>query len=154
MQEEFEKLTVLINRMNRNIKRIKSREMAEYGLRGAQISCLQYLCDHDGAIASNLCEACEEDKATVSRALNYLEANGFVIRRSESAKRYKSSLHLTTKGREAGKKINEMNRYILDAIIGNALTKRDSYELFHSLSIINENLETISKNGEKKKGFE
>lgn len=152
MQEEFEKLTVLINRMNRNIKRIKSREMAEYGLRGAQISCLQYLCDHDGAIASNLCEACDEDKATVSRALNYLEANGFIIRRAESAKRYKYSLHLTTKGREAGKKINEMNRYVLNAI-GDGLTAKEKSEIFCSLSIINNNLEMISKNDEKQEGF-
>lgn len=153
MQEEFEKLTVLINRMNRNIKRIKSREMAEYGLRGAQISCLQYLCDHDGAIASNLCEECDEDKATVSRALNYLEANGFIIRRAESAKRYKCSLHLTTKGREAGKKINEMNRYVLNAI-GDGLTAKEKSEIFCSLSIINNNLEMISKNDEKQEGFE
>ena len=58
MQEEFEELTVLINRINRNIRRIKNREMAEYDLRAAHISCLLYLYEHDGAIASNLCEEC------------------------------------------------------------------------------------------------
>lgn len=153
MQEEFEKLTVFINRMNRNIRRIKSRELAEYELRGAQISCIQYLYDHDGSIASNLCEACEEDKATVSRALNYLEANGFIIRRSGSSKRYKCSLHLTSKGQDAAKKINNMNNCVFDAI-GNSLSAGDRSELFRNLSIINDNLEIILQNGEKQKGFE
>ena len=153
MQEDFEKLTVLINRLNRNIKKIKNQSMAEYDLRGAHISCLYYLYEHDGAIASNLCDGCEEDKATVSRALNYLEENGFIIRRDESAKRYKCSLHLTTKGREAGKKINEMNRYVLNAI-SDGLTAKEKSEIICSLSLINNNLEMISKNDEKQEGFE
>ena len=52
MQEEFEKLTVLINRIKRNIRKMKSRKITEYDLRGVHISCLQYLYKHDGAIAS------------------------------------------------------------------------------------------------------
>ena len=50
--KEFEKLTVLINRINRNIRKMKSRKITEYDLRGVHISCLQYLYKHDGAIAS------------------------------------------------------------------------------------------------------
>ena len=140
MQEEFEKLTVLINRMNRNIKRIKNWEMAEYGLKGAQISCLQYLCDHDGAIASNLCEGCKEDKATISRALNYLEANGFIYRQSENSKRYKSPVLLTAKGREAGEKITKMNSSVLNGISNN-FTENEITALFDSLSNLNDYLE-------------
>ena len=140
MQEEFEELTVLINRINRNIRRIKNREIAEYDLRGAHISCLLYLYKHDGAIASNLCEECEEDKATVSRALNYLEVNGFIVRHSESSKRYKSSILLTAKGREAGKKIADMNSRVLDIISGD-FSKAEIHALLNSLSVLNDNLE-------------
>jgi len=43
MTERFEIFTVLINRINRNIRRIKNQEMAEYDLRSAHVSCLYYL---------------------------------------------------------------------------------------------------------------
>lgn len=140
MQEEFEELTVLINRINRNIRRIKNREMAEYDLRAAHISCLLYLYEHDGAIASNLCEECGEDKATVSRALSYLEANEFIARQCGSSKPYKNAILLMPKGREAGKRIADMNSYILDVISG-GFTKEEKSSLFNSLSILNDNLE-------------
>lgn len=140
MQEDFEKLTVLINRINRNIRKMKSRKITEYDLRGVHISCLQYLYKHDGAIASNLCEGCKEDKATISRALNYLEANGFIYRQSENSKRYKSSVLLTAKGRYAGEKITEMNSGVLNGISSN-FTKNEITTLFDSLSNLNDYLE-------------
>ncbi len=66
---------VLINRISRNIRKIKNQEMAEYKLRRAYVSCLYHLYMHKGATATDLCERCEEDKATISRVLYYLETN-------------------------------------------------------------------------------
>ena len=71
MEARFETFTVLINRISRSIRKIKNQEMAEYGLRSAHISCLYYLQQGEGLTATDLCERCEEDKATVSRALEY-----------------------------------------------------------------------------------
>ena len=105
MKERFETFTVLINRISRNIRRIKNQEMAEYNLRSAHISCLYYLYSAEGLTATDLCERCEEDKATISRALDYLDNNGYITREVESAKRYKSPLLLTDKGYEIGRKI-------------------------------------------------
>lgn len=98
------------------------------------------LYEHDGAIASNLCEECGEDKATVSRALSYLEANEFIARQCGSSKPYKNAILLMPKGREAGKRIADMNSYILDVISG-GFTKEEKSSLFNSLSILNDNLE-------------
>ena len=53
--------------------------MAEYNLRSAHVSCLYYLYTSKGLTATDLCERCEEDKATISRAVDYLETNGFII---------------------------------------------------------------------------
>ncbi len=144
MQERFETFTVLINRISRNIRKIKNREMAEYNLRSAHISCLYYLYIHKGATATDLCERCEEDKATISRALDYLETNGFLTCESKSAKRYKSPLILTDKGNEIGKKIADKINNILDAISGN-LTEEERVAFYHSLSMISESLESVSK---------
>ena len=79
MQERFETFTVLINRISRNIRKIKIQEMADYNLRSAHVSCLYYLYTHSGATATDLCERCEEDKATISRALDYLETTGYIV---------------------------------------------------------------------------
>ena len=148
MQERFETFTVLINRISRNIRKIKNREMAEYKLRSAHVSCLYYLYTNKGATATDLCERCEEDKATISRALDYLENNGFLTCESKSAKRYKSPLILTDKGNEAGKKIADKINAVLDAISG-GLTDEEREVFYRNLSIISESLEAVSRNGSK-----
>lgn len=148
MQERFETFTVLINRISRNIRKIKNQEMAEYNLRSAHISCLYYLYTNKGVTATDLCERCEEDKATISRALEYLETNEYLICESKSAKRYKSPLVLTDKGNEIGKKIADKIDGVLDAIsVG--LTEDERVAFYRSLSIISESLEKVSKNGKK-----
>ena len=148
MQDRFETFTVLINRINRTIRKIKNQEMADYHLRSAHVSCLYYLYICEGATATDLCERCEEDKATISRALDYLETNGFLTCESRSAKRYKSSLILTDKGNEAGKKIADKINRVLDAISG-GLTEEERVAFYRSLAIISESLETISRSSER-----
>ena len=144
MNERFETFTVLIAKINRNIKKIKNQEMAEYGFRSAHISCLYYLYSADFLTATDLCERCEEDKATISRALGFLEENGFITCESKSAKRYKSPLMLTEKGREAGGKIFEkVNRVLEDVGVG--LTDEKREEFYRSLTIISDNLDKITK---------
>ena len=148
MQERFETFTVLINRINRNIRRIKNQEMAEYNLRSAHVSCLYYLYINEGATATDLCERCEEDKATISRALDYLETNGYLSCESRSVKRYKSPLMLTEKGSHVGKKIADKINGVLDAISG-GLTEEERVSFYRSLSIISDSLDAVSKNSEK-----
>lgn len=148
MENRFETFTVMINRISRNIRKIKNQEMAEYNLRSAHVSCLYYLYSVNGATATDLCERCEEDKATISRALDYLETNGYIICESKSAKRYKSPLFLTEKGNEVGKKISDKINSVLDAISG-GLTEEERVAFYRSLSIISDSLEAVSKNGEK-----
>ncbi len=144
MQERFETFTVLINRISRNIRRIKNQEMAEYNLRSAHISCLYYLYTNKGATATDLCERCEEDKATVSRALDYLETNGFLTCESKRVKRYKSPLILTDKGNEAGEKIADKINGVLNAVSG-GLTEEERLGFYRSLAIISDSLEAVCK---------
>lgn len=148
MQERFETFTVLINRISRNIRKIKIQEMADYNLRSAHVSCLYYLYTNTGATATELCERCEEDKATISRALDYLETNGYIVCETKNAKRYKSPLYLTEKGREVGKKIADRIEGVLEAISG-GLTEEERVAFYRSLSIISQSLETVSQNGER-----
>ena len=147
MQDRFEMFTVLINRISRDIRRIKNQEMAAYHLRSAHVSCLYYIYSLNGVTSAELCEHCEEDKATISRALDYLEGNGFILRPCEGAKRYKSPLHLTEKGRTVGEQIAERIRSILDAV-SHTLTEEERAAFYRSLSAISRSLDTIAQNSE------
>ncbi len=143
MQERFETFTVLINRISRNIRKIKNQEMAEYHLRSAHVSCLFHLYSVEGLTATDLCERCEEDKATISRALDYLETNGYLTCESKNAKRYKSPLVLTDKGVEVGKNIADKINSVLDEI-GDGLTEEERVAFYRSLSIISDCLESVA----------
>ena len=147
MQERFETFTVLINRISRDIRKIKNQEMAAYHLRGAHVSCLYYIYSLGSVTSAELCEHCEEDKATISRAVDYLETNGFLLRDAD-AKRYKSPLLLTEKGREAGKRITERIDGILETV-SHALTEEERLEFYRCLSAISRSLEAIVQSSEE-----
>ncbi|MEE1115390.1 MAG: transcriptional regulator [Clostridia bacterium] len=142
MTERFETFTVLIAKISRNIRKIKNQEMAEYDLRSSHISCLYYLYCTDKLTATELCDRCEEDKATISRSIDYLEKNGYLTCETKSAKRYKSPILLTEKGREVGEKISVKINNVLDEIsVG--MTEKERVEFYKNLAIISDSLETI-----------
>ena len=147
MQERFETFTVLINRISRDIRRIKNQEMASYHLRSAHVSCLYYVYSLGSMTSAELCEHCEEDKATISRAVDYLENNGFLLR-GTSAKRYKSPLLLTEKGRDAGKRIAEKIDTVLDTV-SRTLTDEERAAFYRSLSAISRSLDAIAQSSGK-----
>lgn len=138
MKERFETFTVLINKISRNIRKIKNQEMAEYGLRSTHVTCLYYLYSEQSVTATDLCERCEEDKATISRAIEFLESNGYLVC---DAKRYKRPLLLTEKGMEAGKRITDKVNRVLEKV-GIGLTEEERVAFYRSLSIISRNLES------------
>lgn len=146
MKERFETFTVLINRISRSVRKIKNQEMAEYRLRSVHTSCIYYLYSSESATATELCECCEEDKATISRALDYLEKNGFLVCRTVVGKRYKSPFVLTELGREVGKKIADKIRAVLRQT-SLSLSEEELRAFYRSLAIISGSLEAVCKNG-------
>lgn len=143
MKERFETFTVLVNRISRNIRKIKNQEMAEYNLRSAHVSCLYYIYRTENITAAELCEKCEEDKATISRALDYLKKNQFITCPTQNTKRYKSPLVLTDKGELVGKKIAEKIDGVLD-VIGEGLSEREREDFYRSLSVISDRIEAVA----------
>lgn len=143
MKERFETFTVLINRISRNIRKIKNQEMAEYKLRSSHISCLYYLYCFENLTATDLCERCEEDKATISRALDYLETNGYLTCQTKSAKRYKSPFVLTDKGNMVGRSIANKINSVLD-LVSEKLTEEERVAFYRSFSIISDSLESVA----------
>lgn len=72
-------------------------------LNHAQFAILQNLFLKDGQSQSDIARRVGKDRAAVSRSLNTLEENGFIIRKAVSGS--KNAIYLTEKARENRKKI-------------------------------------------------
>jgi DNA-binding MarR family transcriptional regulator len=142
MEERFETFTVLINAISRSIHKLKAMEMAEFDLRSSHVSCLYYLYKMKSLTAKELCDICAEDKANISRAVKYLEENGYVRCDAKHAKRYQSLLTLTEKGEEIGERIAcKIDRILFCA--GDGVSEEDRQIMYRSLAVINENLHRV-----------
>ncbi len=143
MNGRFERFTVLIAKISRNIRKIKNKEMAEYDLKSPHVSCLYYLYTSEALTATDLCERCEEDKATISRSIDHLEKNGYIACQSRKAKRYKAPLVLTEKGKELGKQIADKVDGVLFEM-DEDLTENERENLYRCLAIISDSLDSLA----------
>lgn len=150
MEDRFEKFTLLIYNIYRAISKIKSNEMEKLGLKSTHVSCLYYLFKNGGKLTpKQLCSACEEDKASISRAVDYLEKCGLLTFNPTDDKRYKVPIVLTEKGQKTGKFVSDK----VDEILSKAsegLSENDRKCLYKCLALISDNLKKIlNENGEK-----
>ncbi len=140
--DRFKTFTVLVDKLKRSIRRIKTEEMSEYELKSPHVSCLYYLYSSEPMTSKQLAEICEEDKASVSRSIEYLEEQGYIVCETKNQKRYKAPLVLTEKGVEIAKIISEkINRILFEASAG--LCEEDRTVMYRSLAVISENLQRI-----------
>lgn len=148
MESRFETFTVLTNRICRNIRRIKNQEMAAFQLRSVHVSCLYYLYLFGNLTATEMCEHCEEDKATVSRALEYLESSGYIVCHVKNTRRYKSPWSLTEKGRSVGQQIAQKTNAILSEV-SSELSPEERAVFYHCLSVISSGLNAVAQGRER-----
>lgn len=146
MEKRFETFTRLISSINRSIRRIKTEEMSEYGLKSPHVSCLYYLYKRPSMTAAELCEVCEEDKAAVSRSLLHLEKEGFLLRAvnsgesaREAGKHYRAPLVLTEKGITTAEHLAVRIDSVLEAV-SEGVSEEDRATLYRTLEQINRNL--------------
>ena len=149
MINRFEIFTTQIAKISRNIRRIKHEEMKKYNLKSLHVSCLYYCFQHNGELtATKLCEVCDEDKATVSRALEDLETSGYLKQEKSAYKIYKRPISLTDKGMLVSKKITESINSVLEES-SNGLSDEERNNFYKSLMIISDNLQNIFINYKK-----
>ena len=153
MHNRFETFTMLMTSIGRSIRKIKTMEMADLHLKGPHAFCLYYLYKDGTLTATELCERCEEDKANISRTIDYLEKNGYILCADKAQKRYRSPLTLTEKGKEAGAGIAEKIDKVL-AISGNGMSEEHRRIMYECLLCVNENLQKLCNEYENQSGEE
>lgn len=142
MEERFEMFTVLISKISRCIKKMKSEEMRDFDLKSPHVSSIYYLYKCGSLTAKELGDMCGEDKGAISRSIEYLESNGYIICDDENKKRYRSPLALT----ESGKTIGEQIAIKIDKILtiaSNGLTEEKRKIMYEGLNLISNNLENL-----------
>lgn len=140
MDGRFETFTVLINQISRSIRRLKAEEMESMELKGPHVSCLYYLSKNGPLTAAELCDRCDEDKAAISRSLEYLEENGYL--QCPEGKRYRRQLILTEKGEAAGAEISSRIDWFVSIASGD-ISESDRLAMYRALSVISSNLSKL-----------
>lgn len=141
--ERYKVFTLLIANITRSIRKIKTAEMAKWNLKSQHVSCVYYLYEKGALTATELCDMCGEDKANMSRSLEYLEEHAYITRKEHINHRYKTHYRLTENGLKVGRSIFER----VEAVITRAsedLAEEDRSIMYQSLNTINENLTTIA----------
>ncbi len=149
MSDRFETFTLLLGSISRSIYRIKTEEMNAFGLKSSHLSCIYYLYKNETLTARELCDCCDEDKANISRAIKYLEENGYLLCFSKTQKRYQCPLRLTERGREVGHRISERIAHVLE-MSGFGVSEEDRTAMYRSLAQIADNMEKACEQYDQK----
>ncbi len=144
MKDRFEIFTTQIAKISRNIRKIKTEEMLKYNLKSPHVSCLYYLYKSEGTLTSKqLCEVCDEDKAAISRSIEFLKERGYIDYNPQNEKKYKSPITLTQKGEEVASEVAEKIDSVLK-LASEGLSEKNRQIFYQSLILISDNLQKIS----------
>jgi len=147
METRYELISASISSMYHDIQKIERIEMAKYGLKGPHAQCLLTMRKHaEGITAARLCEACEKDKAAVSRILSELEEAGMIHRENRNGSRYRASLTLTKQGMAAADAVVEKARLAVE-LAGTGFDETEREVFYRVLSIIAGNLHKLCREG-------
>ena len=144
MEDRYGKFMMLINNINRCIKRIENDQMHKYNLRSYHISCLYNLYKHKGITATDLVEMTQQDKASISRSIDFLQDKEYIYCQSKTLKKYKSPILLTHKGQLVAKEIADKIDMVLKQL-DQLLTDSQREEFYQNLQNIYQALKNVQE---------
>lgn len=144
MLERFETFLLSISQIQKDILRLKSLEMREFGLKGPHVMCLFCLARHpEGLTAAALCRHLSVDRAAVSRVLAALEHEGFVrYADPPQGRRYRAPAALTERGRAVAARIDARVEALVQRI-GGDIPDGEREAMYRSLHTIAQNLDML-----------
>jgi DNA-binding MarR family transcriptional regulator len=144
MATGYNNFKILITKISRQIHQIEEHEMRAINLKSQHISCLYYLLLSEKLRAKDIVDYYLEDKGQVSRSLDFLEKNGYIVCESTAQKRYNAYYYLTDKGKEIAKYVEEKIDEIVFKV-SDSLSEKERIVMYKCLSTISKNLEKIKE---------
>ena len=129
----FETFSMLIAKINRNMRKLKAQEMQQFDLRSSHVQYIYHLYKEKALSLKQLSEICISDKAAVSR--------GIYVKQSDR-RQYKLFFSLTEAGEEIGEKLSLRVDLVLKAT-SLGLSDEERRAFYNHLTIISENLQRI-----------
>ena len=120
----FETFSGLLSTAVKNLEKLKSRGMEEYGLSGTHTLCLRQMFDSpDGLTRTQLSHRLGVDRAQITRVIGELLAKGYV-EETNGPSNYRKKCFLTPKGKEITAEINRTVSRINDFVSGDIPEER------------------------------
>ncbi len=119
--------------------------MAKYGLKGSHAQCILALFVSDGGLsARELCEACDKDKAAISRTVAELELAGYINKLLDGDNVYRAKHILSKKGEALAKEIQQKAiAAVKKADMG--ISEQELLAFYNTLDAFAKNLDKISR---------
>ncbi len=130
-----------------DIQQIERTEMARFGLKGPHAQCLLVLQQHpQGMTAVQLRQACDKDKAAISRTVSELEEAGMVCRQQQGGGTYRALVTLTPAGEAAAQAVACRAQLAVERA-GEGLEEEKRRIFYEVLALIAGNLHTVCRDG-------
>ncbi|MEE8704739.1 MAG: MarR family transcriptional regulator [Olsenella sp.] len=116
MNARFENFVGMVYSLNKEIQRIKSEKMTEFGLRGTDTMVIYYLAENpEGETRADLARLTRLDRAAITRIVGKLEADGLVREATgDNSVNYRRRVRLTEDGRRAAREMEEIIQSVVD----------------------------------------
>ena len=133
MLERYEEFTTKINLAYKYIMKIKTHEMNNLDLKAAHLNVIFYLGKNTGGLtASELCWLCKEDKAWISKNLNYLKKKKLIEKYNEDKdKTYRAKYYMTADGMDVYNEIVSIISFISNKCAEGC--SKDELEIFYNV---------------------
>ena len=142
MITRFEKFSLVISELHKQIVRISAEEMRKYGLQGPSARILLTLLKKGPQTAAALARNVDKNKAEISRVIVELEKKG-LVEKADSKTNYRVKIKLTEKGSETAESIKASAiSAVSHASLG--LSDEDREGMYDCLDHIAKNLQTFT----------
>ncbi|MGN0659289.1 MAG: MarR family winged helix-turn-helix transcriptional regulator [Emergencia sp.] len=135
-----QELHYLLMRAYHHSNRKIVQQITGHGMYPGQPKILEYLLEHDGCFARDICRGCVLDKSTMTDLLRRMESQGLIRRSAGADDRRTSHIHMTEKGRSAILQLKESFRTI-DEKAFQGIGKKERAQFLETLKAITANLE-------------
>ncbi len=135
-----EELHYLLLRAFHHSNKAIVQKIPELDLFPGQPKILEYLLEHNGSIAKEICEGCVLDKSTIANLLPRMEKQDLIIRKPDTLDKRSSRIYLTEKGLYLAKEVKKICFAVDDKALCN-ISAGQKEQFLATLNLVINNLE-------------
>ena len=140
--DRFTAFALNLANIERDLHKMKSKKMAEYGLRATHLMCMvQIFCHEDGLTSTEIARTCAIDKAFVSRITADLVDRKFVMfnEKYNDGRKYRQKFVLTEEGTKVMHEISDAVDKVIEKIY-DQVSEEELKNFYKILEVLNNSI--------------